>query len=212
MDGQKIPDETRYRISIGDLEMELLTPGQREESGDRISFWWGLTSAAVTLSRHLTGLGDLHGERVVELGCGLGLAGITAGLLGSRVTFTDYLPEALEFARGNCLLNHVDMDRTEFVRLDWEDPPAGTGFTMVIGSEIAYDYFTHGALIKLMETATKPGGRIILAERKRLAVSRFIGRMRNRGFASSETRYRLVSELGLPDQEITIFTLDRSVS
>ncbi len=211
MIGQRIPQETRIAVPVGDLDIRILTPIEREESGDRISFWWGVTSAAVALSRHLADPGDLRNERVVELGCGLGLAGVTAGLLGASVTFTDFMPEALEFARKNCLMNRVDMNRTEFVELDWEDPPAGEGFTMVIGSEVAYDYFSHGSLIRLMEMMTKPNGRIILAERKRLAVSRFVGRLRGRGFTSSETTY-VVSDPGLPSQEITVFTLERSVS
>jgi hypothetical protein len=79
---------------------------------------------------------------------------------------------------------------------------------MVIGSEIAYDYFSHSALIKLIEVLTASGGRIILAERKRLAVSRFVGRLRDRGFSSSETE-SLITDPGLPCQEITIFTLQR---
>lgn len=245
MHAQPILDDIRTTIPIGKLNVQLLAPRERVESGDRISFWWGVTSSAVALSRHLATSGELQDQRVVELGCGVGLAGITAGLLGSSVTFTDYMPEALEFARNNCLLNGVDMNRTHFVQLDWEHPSSAihkfpypyplpeaerasgpgalknskptanqhagvlTDFTLVIGSEIAYDYFTHSALIKLMEALTAPGGRIVLAERKRLAVSRFVGRLIDRGFSSSETT-SLIADPGLPSQEITIFTIERS--
>jgi len=209
MSSHQVFKEIRIAVPTADLNVRLLAPTEREESGERISFWWGVTSAAVALSRHLTTLGDLQGERVVELGCGLGLAGITAGLLGSSVTFTDFMPEALEFARKNCLLNRVDMDRTRFVQLDWEDPCDVKDFTLVIGSEIAYDYFTHSALIKLMDALTAPEGRIVLAERKRLAVSRFVGRLIGRGFSSSEA-VSLIDDPELPSQEITLFMLQRS--
>ncbi|MDQ7783263.1 MAG: methyltransferase [Desulfomonilaceae bacterium] len=210
MNSSRMPvDEKQIVVTIADLEVRLLTPAAREESGDRISFWWGVTSAAVALAGHLTRLGELRNDLVVDLGCGLGLAGITAGLLGASVTFTDYMPEALEFARKNCVLNGMDINRSRFLELDWENPGDIGGFTMAIGSEIAYDYFTHSALIKLMELLTAPEGRIILAERKRLAVSRFVGRLRNRGFSSSETKYR-IDNPDLPRQEITLFTIERA--
>ncbi len=208
MHSHRVPEEIQITLPIGDLNVRVLGPAEREESADRISFWWGLTSAAVALSRHLATMVDLRDERVVELGCGLGLAGVTAGLLGASVTFTDYMPEALEFAWKNCHLNGVDMARTQFVQLDWESPYDLKDYTMVIGSEIAYDYFTHSALIKLMEVLTAPGGRILLAERKRLAVSRFVGRLIDRGFSSTETR-SVIDDPGLPSQEVTIFAIER---
>ena len=79
-------------IPIGSLDVRMLAPRRREESDSRISFWWGITSAAIALARHMEARGSLRGQRVVELGCGLGLAGITAGLLGADVLFTDYVP------------------------------------------------------------------------------------------------------------------------
>lgn len=196
-------------IPIGDLSVRVLAPRDREESGERISFWWGVTSAAVALSRQLAAMGDLSGIRSVELGCGLGLAGITAGLLGASVTFTDYMPEALEFARRNALLNGLDEDRIAFVQLDWEAPSVEETFDLVIGSEIAYDYFTHGALIKVMEKLLATRGQILLAERNRLAVSRFVGRLIGRGLGSSAATSAVVVP-GLPNQEITVFTIQRT--
>ena len=195
-------------IPIGDMSVRVAAPRDGEETGERISFWWGVTSSAVALSRQLATYEGLEGARVVELGCGLGLAGITAGLLGAWVTFTDYMPEALEFARRNALLNGLDEGRIELVQLDWEAPSVQETFDLVIGSEIAYDYFTHSALIKVMERLLATGGQILLAERNRLAVSRFVGRLISRGFGSSTATSTIVVP-GLPKQEITVFTIQR---
>jgi predicted nicotinamide N-methyase len=195
-------------IPIGNMSVRVVAPMDREESDERISFWWGVTSSAVALSRQLATHAGLEGARVVELGCGLGLAGITAGLLGAWVTFTDYMPEALEYARRNALLNGLDEDRIALANLDWEAPAVQGTFDLVIGSEIAYDYFTHSALIKVMERLLASGGRILMAERNRLAVSRFVGRLIGRGFEASAATSTIVVP-GLPNQEITIFTLQR---
>ena len=66
MMAQRIPEEIQVAIPVGDLDLLVLAPAAREESGDRISFWWGLTTAAIALSRHLATLGDLRDERQYE--------------------------------------------------------------------------------------------------------------------------------------------------
>src|SRR3972149_5827348 len=52
------------------------------------------------------------GERVLELGCGAGLATVLAAKAGCRVVATDVVPEAVECARENAILNGV-ADRVE---------------------------------------------------------------------------------------------------
>ena len=195
-------------IPIGSLDVRMLAPRRQEESDSRISFWWGVTSAAIALGRHMEARGSLRGQRVVELGCGLGLAGITAGLLGADVLFTDYVPEALDFARKNAELNGLTGQTIKTALLDWEDPGKMEPFNIVLGSEILYDYFFHGSLIKILQKIPEPGGTIILADRKRLVVTRFLGRLVDMGFRCVETRSQ-VALAGFPEQEISIFTLDR---
>lgn len=193
-------------VSIGRLDVRVTGPREYSDSGERISFWWGLTSAAIAVSRHLEARGALRGRRVVELGCGLGLAGITAGLLGARITFTDYVSTALEHAERNCRLNGLDPRAADFVTLDWEQPEEIGRFDMVLGSEILYDYFTHSALIDVLRRIVEPSGTILLADRKRLVVSRFLGRLTAKGFPCVEETVTVRVE-GFPEQDVTVFTL-----
>ncbi|KAJ8612515.1 hypothetical protein CTAYLR_003709 [Chrysophaeum taylorii] len=48
--------------------------------------------------------------RVVELGAGTGLPGLTAAKLGARVTLTDQDPQVLELLRHNVQVNGLDVD------------------------------------------------------------------------------------------------------
>ncbi len=70
------------------------------------------------------------GERVLELGCGAGLAAILAARAGCRVVATDVVPEAVACARENALLNGV-ADRLEVRLGDCYDPVAGLTFDLI---------------------------------------------------------------------------------
>jgi methylase of polypeptide subunit release factors len=68
------------------------------------------------------------GERVLEIGCGLGLAAVMAAKAGATVVATDVVPEAVETTRLNALVNGVDVD----TRLgDCYAPVAGERFDLV---------------------------------------------------------------------------------
>jgi release factor glutamine methyltransferase len=50
------------------------------------------------------------GERVLEIGAGLGLAAVLAARAGARVVATDIVPAAVEIIRANAALNGVTID------------------------------------------------------------------------------------------------------
>lgn len=75
--------------------------------------------------RHLT---TAPGERVLEIGAGLGLAAVLAAKGGARVVATDILPRAVDALRANATLNGVTID----VRMgDCWAPVAGERFDLV---------------------------------------------------------------------------------
>ena len=67
------------------------------------------------------------GERVLEIGAGLGLAAVLAARAGARVVATDVVPAAVEATRANAALNGVTID----ARLgDCYAPVAGERFDL----------------------------------------------------------------------------------
>src|SRR5574337_823863 len=70
------------------------------------------------------------GERVLELGCEAGLAAILAARAGCSVVATDVVPEAVQCARENALLNGV-ADKVEVRLGDCYDPVAGMTFDLI---------------------------------------------------------------------------------
>ena len=68
------------------------------------------------------------GERVLEIGAGLGLAAVLAAKAGARVVATDVVPAAVEIIRANAALNAVTID----ARLgDCYAPVAGERFDLI---------------------------------------------------------------------------------
>src|SRR4029079_8033533 len=76
--------------------------------------------------------------RVLEVGCGLGLAGIACLSRGLDVTFSDVDETAVAVAANNARLNgYAGVFRTQ--PIDFRCPPAGTKYPVVIGSDLMYE-------------------------------------------------------------------------
>lgn len=191
-------------LSAADLNIKILVPRDQVEPGDRISCWWGVTTSAIALCGFLLQDRSIAGCNALELGSGLGLAGVAAGLAGAFVTFSDYIPQALDFCRMNCRLNGLGPDKARFITLDWESPENLGKYDMIFGAEILYDYFFHSSLIRIVMGALKPGGRLIFADRKRLVVSRFLGELTRNGLTCDSTD-KIIDVPGFAVQEVSVF-------
>jgi len=73
------------------------------------------------------------GERVLEIGTGIGLAAVLAARAGCHVVATDVVPAAVECARQNALLNGVG-DRVDARLGDCYAPVRGTTFDLICTS------------------------------------------------------------------------------
>ena len=105
----------------------------RWTGGSPMSPLWALSQ----VSRQAVSPRIRNGAALIEIGCGTGLPGIVAGSRGARITFTDYIEEALELAEHNWKLNHAG--KAAFVRLDWRTPPALEPADVLLASDVAYE-------------------------------------------------------------------------
>lgn len=153
---------------------QMLEKGNNHDDvvNERIPYWAELWPASIAMAEFL--LNNRHlseGKRLLEIGCGLGLAGIGANLSNAQVTISDYLQEAVDLAKINWRLN---FDTPPNVRLlDWHFPPDGEKFEIIIGADVLYDKMNHSALSIFFDKMLVPGGIIILTDPKRSATGRF---------------------------------------
>lgn len=137
----------QYRITVAGRELVILGPAdphalhaaadrQRMALGEDYAPWWATPwPGAVMLVEFLAGHVEPPANPVLEIGAGLGLAGVGLAAFGFRVVVTDYDPEAIEYARRNAQHNQVNL--ADARTLDWREPPNET-WTMIVGADCIY--------------------------------------------------------------------------
>ena len=119
--------------------------------------------------------------RILDLGCGLGLAGVAAGARGAHVTFADNVPAALEFAAANARLHRLRAFETACI--DFTAAARMDAFDLIAAADIVYDPAAYVALCDFLVAHLAPGGRLLLTESLRADAREVIEMLARRGIA-----------------------------
>jgi predicted nicotinamide N-methyase len=178
---QRTYDTDVRDIVVGGIRFQFLVPRRIEPFIDSrhplkdFPLWAKIWQAGLVLAAFLADTPPDPDKRWLEIGSGIGLAGIVAARIGHRVTLTDYNPHALAFARANALLNGCG-DLT--VRpLDWNDPRDVGRFDYLMGSEVVYKEGDIERLQNLFQSCLLPQGKIYLVEEMRQTLTAFFEQM-----------------------------------
>ena len=79
----------------------------------------------------------LAGKRVLEIGCGIGLASIVLHKMGVDITASDYHPRAQEFLNRNVLDNGLAPMKFQAIDFEQQNPLLGK-FDLIIASDVLY--------------------------------------------------------------------------
>src|SRR5439155_19478690 len=118
-------------------------------------YWAKLWPAAPRLAQAILRGAPPRGTRVLELGCGSGLVGIAALACGLDVTFSDYVPLAVELALQNAARNGFSGARG--LVLDWRHP-IGEQFPLIVAADVTYDRTNLHLLLDVLEHMLESGG------------------------------------------------------
>lgn len=118
---------------------------------------------------------------VLEVGCGLGLAGVACLARGLHVTFSDVDVTALTFAERNARLNGFARGFRS-LPLDFRSPPEGEQFSVVIGSDLMYEERLVDPLVALLDAVLAPGGVCLIADPDRLPARPFRWKLLQAGY------------------------------
>lgn len=159
-------------------------PAHPDVRDERFPYWADLWPSARALARFLLEWSiPPPPARTLEIGCGLGLPGLVAAARGARVTWTDYLPDALAFAALNAWRN---LDRAPDVqRLDWRRPRAELAADLVLAADVVYEVRSFDPLIRALHQLLRPGGALLLAEPQRPLARSFFHRLPRHGLVEA---------------------------
>jgi ETFB lysine methyltransferase len=161
------------RPSAGDKLFDHPAVRAAYAADEYVPYWAELWPAARMLAKAVLRESWPKGQRLdaLEVGCGLGLAGIVALACGLRVTFSDVDELAVRFAADNARLNGF----TDFATaaIDLRSPPKGLTFPVVLGSDLLYEPRLVEPVVSFVKTVLAPGGVCLIADPDRISARPF---------------------------------------
>ncbi|MEZ5058275.1 MAG: methyltransferase domain-containing protein [Saprospiraceae bacterium] len=174
--------------NVDELYDSIIEKGEEHEDfkDEKIPYWAELWPSAIALSHFLIEKEKIKpGEVVLELGCGLGLAGLVAGKLGAEVVFTDFIPDALELAKTNWDKNTFQA-KASFEILDWRNPNLHVRPDWIIAADVAYEERVLKPLIQTFSFYKKDLPKILITEPGRQMGALFLELLKKEGFHIKE--------------------------
>lgn len=131
-----------------DIHVKTLWDNQQYYDPDGIASRLGISSAIWPLFgiiwpssevlAHFMSFYPIDGIRILEVGCGIGLASLILNHRRADITCTDYHPEAKGFLQENTRINNGP--EIPFIRTAWSDKNTSLGkFDLIIGSDLLYE-------------------------------------------------------------------------
>lgn len=182
----------RFR-HVRDIDPLIERMSAEDERDEKIPYYGELWPASIGLARWLFRRPAIEGTRVLDLGCGVGVAGVFAGSLGARVTFADYFDDALELAAFNAHRNGVERFETRW--LDWRDPEFREPFDVIVAADVIYETRHHEPVLELVERCLAPGGEAVFSDPGRVHLEAFVDRAGRTPFLVTREEIR-VQEAG----------------
>lgn len=181
-------DAWRLRV-LSDIQQFSDPDGHGEALGISSAQWslFGqLWPAGLLLAQAMHGF-DIAGKRILELGCGIGLASLVLQRRGAVVTASDVHPLAEPFLAYNSALNALDA--VTYRQLRWDVPRPTLGrFDLIIASDVLYEPAHVALLGGVIDRHATDRAEVLITDPGRGNSARFSRALAAQGFSLNETR------------------------
>ncbi|GAB5518447.1 MAG: methyltransferase domain-containing protein [Rhodothermales bacterium] len=202
----------RYRyqtIEFGETDIHVRTLRDRQQFADadgaaaalgigdaNWSLFGVIWAAGELLARFMYDY-EIEGQRILEVGCGIGLSSLVLNHRLADITATDYHPEAEQFLKANTSLNQLR--DIPFVRTNWNDPPTNLGqFDIIIGSDLLYERGHPAQLAAFVNQHANQACTVLVTDPGRGHHGRFSTCMMDLGYTYARTQPDYIAALTQP--------------
>lgn len=192
-----------------DPEAMLVEACRRQDAGETgviDPFWAATWRAAAGLDQYLDRI-DLSGQRVLEVGCGTGFAGLAAGLRGADVVLTDGVSDPLLLVEMSVwpIRQRAQVRRLRFGM----DRLKESEFPWILGSDVTYLRHLWPQLDTCLRQHLAGNGEVLLSDPYRLIANEFRDWIQPRGWRYEEHRIDLADD---PQHPIRVMRLRPSAA
>jgi predicted nicotinamide N-methyase len=153
------------------------------ESDDYMPYWAYLWPGTFLLAEALTSLTIDRGTKALEIGCGLGLAGLVGVSHGLHVHFTDHDRTPLRFVEASARANGFGPDSFSTALLDWRFLPEER-YPLILGADVTYEKRLIPLVAGVIAGMLEPGGLALITDPNRLVANDFGSALKAVGLAS----------------------------
>jgi len=172
----------RYSIAIPDQpSKDALFEAARRDPDKQMPHWAKIWPSGVALADVVVEHADeLAGQRILELGAGLGSTAAAVLETDASLITADYSLLSLGLCRYNSLLNARRAPRS--LRFNWRSPEtpallrsqATGGFRLILAADVLYEGRDVWPLLGILDRLLAPDGALWLAEPARKTAQRFL--------------------------------------
>lgn len=124
---------------------------------------------------------DIAGKRILELGCGIGLASLVLQQRGADVVASDIHPQVEPFLAYNAALNALPA--VHYRRLGWDEALPTLGhFDVIIASDVLYEREQAERIAAVIERHAQPACEVVVTDPGRGHSARLTARLADSGF------------------------------
>jgi predicted nicotinamide N-methyase len=185
-------------IGLVDYQICSLFDNQQYDEDDVEASRLGITSATWSLFGGVwpatqvlateVSVAALAGKRVLEIGCGIGLASIVLHKMGVDITASDYHPRAQEFLDRNVLSNGLAPIKFQLIDFEQQNPLLGM-FDLIIASDVLYQPQQAQSLSRFISAHSSDDVEIIVVDPGRENRAKFTHHMIALGYSHQFTNF-----------------------